>query len=339
MMGRGDAMDRVTAWLIVVVTLLAGCAGNRPPGWPSRALVTDVPDSTLLVWEAVLQAYHASPGRFHPYGNVKALPVVLRERGRRSVPATWAARLVADSVLDGVCDDGAMLNCWSDVHARYLDFGRPARLGGDTLMVRIDFTQETTGLCGTASWSEHQYIWTTEARVVAVGSQLHVVGDSVVRIIDEAQCSITLMSASEMRAHDRARTLGALTGCYALALTADSAHLLDMKRSLTSWTDTTLRRIIVDTVALDSTTIAGGDGTDHWRLTSGFSRDPNSSWTWKERQLHLEMGNLFVLRRVDLWPTMIPDRFEGRGHELTDASQEYFYTAQATRLGEACGPP
>lgn len=338
-MARSDPVPRMTLGRIAAVALLlSACAGNQVTGWPSRALATDVPDSTLRVWEAVLRAYHADPGPFHPFLSAKAMPVILRERGRASVPAVWAARLVANSVVDGVCDDSAMLNCWSDVHARYLDLGVPARADGDTVIVRIDFTQETTGLCGTEEWSTHQYLWSAQARVVAGRDRPEVVGDSIVSVSDEVSCSIEPMSAAEIRARDRERALRALAGCYQLVLSADSAQFLNMKRSPVSWTDTSLQRVMVDTVRLDSIPVSTRDGSGSWQLSSGFSRDPKSSWGWSEGRLQMDMGNFFVVRHVDLWPTMIPRRLAGRAREFTDSSQEYFYSAQATRLAGACGP-
>ena len=329
-------MARETIGCLVAIALLPACAGNQVTGWPSRALVKDAPDSTLQVWEAVLRAYHADPGPFHPYGSAKPMPVILRQRGRASVPAIWAARLVADSVVDGVCDDGAMLNCWSDVHARYLDLGVPTGAGDDTVTVRIDFTQETTGLCGTEEWSDHQYLWSTNAWVVAGGVELHVVRDSVVSVSDEVSCSVERMSAAEIRTFERERTLHVLVGCYQLMLSADSAQLLDVKRTPVSWVDTTLGRVAVDTIRLDSTAVNTRDGPSRWQLSSGFNRDPNSSWALSEGRLQIDMGDFFVVRHVDLWPTMNPGRLEGRARELTDSSQEYFYSAQATRLDGVC---
>lgn len=52
--------------------------------------------------------------------------------------------------------------------------------------------------------------------------------------------------------------------------------------------------------------------------------------------VHMQTGDFFGLRRFDLWPTLTPGHFEGRAHELTDSSQEYFYTVVATRLDNGC---
>lgn len=328
-------MGKLKLACIAATALLPACAGNRVSGWPSHALVADVPNSALIVWEAVLRAYYADPGPFHP-GIVRPMPVILWPKGPGSVPAVWAARLVADSVVDGVCDAGAMLNCWSDVHARYLDPGEPVPTRGDTLLVRIDFTQETTGLCGTQEWSDHQYLWSTEARVVTGGKRAQVVGDSVVSVSDEVSCSIERMSAAETRALERERTLGELTGCYEVVLTADSAQLTDMKRSPPSWTDTRPHRIVMDTIQLDSVPATVEATRDAWRLSSRFTRDPGSWWARLDCRIHMEMGDFLVLRTIDLWPTMTPGHFEGRAHELRDSSQEYFYSAQADRIEGEC---
>jgi hypothetical protein len=239
-------------------------------------------------------------------------------------------------VLDGVCDAGAMLNCWSDVHARYLDPGEPVPARGDTLLVPIDFTQETAGLCGTGEWSDHQFLWSTQARVIIRGEEAVVVGDSLVSVSDEVSCSFERMSAAEARALERERTLRALTGCYAVVLTADSAQLLDMKRSPSSWTDRMPRRIVTDTIELQNMPAALKAIHPAWRLSSRFARAPESWWAWVGSRIHMEMGDFFVLRRIDLWPTMTPGHFEGRAHELTDSSQEYFYTARATKIDEGC---
>jgi hypothetical protein len=333
-------MRYVTGWMLalaiaVPVSLLAACVGNRVSGWPSRALVADVPNSTLIVWEAVLRAYYADPGPFHPY-IVRPMPVILWPKGPGSVPAVWAARLVADSVVDGVCDASAMLNCWSDVHARYLELGMPARAGGDTVVVRIDFAQQTTGLCGTDEWSRHQFLWSTEARVVVTGKKAAVVRDSIVSVSDEVSCSVEPMSAEELRSLEREQTLRALAGCYVVVLMADSAQLMDMKRSPPSWIDTRPHRIVMDTIQLDSVPATVEATRDAWRLSSRFAKYPGSWWAQLDSRIHMEMGDFFVLRSIDLWPTMTPGHFEGRAHELTDSSQEYFYSAQADRIEGEC---
>ena len=336
MMDRGDGVIRMMFGCILAVASVSACAGNGPPGWPSRALVTDVPDSTLLIWEAVLQAYRADPGPFHPYGSANVMPVIIRQRGHASVPALWAARLVMDSVVDGVCDYGAMLNCWSDVHARFIGLGMPKLISGDTAIVHMDFTQETTDLCGTEEWSAHQYVWATDARVVATGKAPRVVGDSVVSVSDEVSCSIEPMSAADIRLFERARTLRALVGCYQLLYTTDSAHLVDMRRVPSSWTDTRIGRVVADTIHLDSIPMLATADSDAWHLSGESARDPSSQWTLADEHLQMVMGNFFVLRTVDLWPTMTAGHFEGKAHELTDSSQEYFYTVRATKLDEEC---
>ena len=328
-------MLRMTLTCMVVAVLLSACAGNLVTGWPSRALVTDVPDSTLLVWEAVLRAYHADHSPFHPYG-ARPMPVILWKKGPRTVPAVWAARLVADSVVDGVCDASAMLNCWGDVHARYLDLRMPARARGDTVVVRINFAQQTTGLCGTEKWSLHQFLWSTEARVLIRGKKVVVVRDSIVSVSDEVSCSVERISDAEIRALERKQILRALTGCYAVALTPDSLWLADMTRSPSSWTDTVPRRILTDTIELDTVPVTVEAIPDAWRLSSRFARAPGSWWARIDSRIHMAMGDFFVLRTMDLWPTMTPGRFEGKAHELTDPSQEYFYTVRATKLDEEC---
>ena len=328
-------MTRMTLSCLVPLSLLAACAGNRASGWPSRALVADVPDSTLVIWEAVLRSYSADPGPFHPY-IVRPMPVILWPKGPGSVPAVWAARLVADSVVDGVCDASAMLNCWGDVHARYLGLGMPARAGSDTVVVRIDFAQQTTGLCGTEEWSLHQFLWSTEARAVVMGNKAAVARDSIVSVSDEVSCSVEPMSDDDIRSLEREQTLRALAGCYAVVLKADSAQLTDMKRSPSSWTDTRPQRIVVDTIRLDSVPVAVEVAREAWRLSSRFAQDPGSWWARIDSRIYMEMGNFFVLRSIDLWPTMTSGHFEGRAHELMDSSHEYFYTARASKLDEGC---
>ena len=96
-------------------------------------------------------------------------------------------------------------------------------------------------------------------------------------------------------------------------------------------------RIVTDTIELDSVPMKVEMASDAWRLSSPFARDPGSRWARIDSRIHMLMGDYFVLRRIDLRPTMTPGHFEGRAHELTDSLQEYFYSAQAVRLEGECG--
>jgi hypothetical protein len=177
--------------------LFTACAGHAR--WFTPAPVAaPISSDTLAAWEAVLRAYRQDPGPFSPqlfidrqyFSDQPLYWVDGYQPGGHPIPPKWSARLIADSVVDGLCGYYDALGCWMDVRARYITLSAPRSRRSDSLEVTMDVMSQTRSLCGSEEWSTHQASWTTSVMLLRTASGFRIARDSVTRVGDDATCTV-----------------------------------------------------------------------------------------------------------------------------------------------------